>query len=315
MLNLEAKTKPQELILAYLEQNANEMLIEKINNGAQIDKDGNKLINKKTLDGFMTYANCEAKKLAEKGTNSACVEDTVVYGWAMHYFEEDSIEGTLYNLDGTPYKKPIPKSTYKPPIKQVVETPKPTRAQMSMFDTYIAEDKVKEVVKEKPTLDEILDYNIDENHDDDEDEETSEEMKIALEPKVAPFYQRYLDLQKEYPTAVILMRLGDFYEVFGNNAIILANELNMTLTSREVGLPERIPMIGLPYHAADTYFLKINHDMLVWENKGDVTFFSISEKEDEPEKHWIDNDGLIHEITKSIPEWLSRIFNNKIIAR
>lgn len=58
----------------------------------------------------MKYASSEARKLASKGANSACVEDKVVYGWAIHYFEEDSIEGTLFNADGTEYK-PAPKTT------------------------------------------------------------------------------------------------------------------------------------------------------------------------------------------------------------
>ena len=109
-LNLEAKTKEQELVKAYLEENASETLAEKINIGTPFEKDGKTFINKKTLDGFMKYASDEARKLASKGANSACVEDKVVYGWAVHYFEEDSIEGTLLNDDGTEYK-PAPKST------------------------------------------------------------------------------------------------------------------------------------------------------------------------------------------------------------
>lgn len=330
-LNLEAKTKPQELILAYLEKNATETLVEKINNGVSIEKDGKALINKKTLDGFMKYAETEARKLAEKGANSACVEDTIVYGWAMHYFEEDSVEGTLYNLDGTEYKQPN-KGTQKTVKPKTVTTAKKekTTAQYSLFDMITAEEE-KPKEPEKPTLDEILDYNIDDNHDDDEDEETSEEMQQALKhieaekqaKEVKPFYQQYLDLQKEYPSSVVLMRLGDFYEVFGGNAIQLADELNMTLASRDVGLPERIPMIGFPFHAADVYFLKIhaNHDMLVCEKNDDTTFLPAKEKKDEPEKHWIDDttyvddDGLIHEVTKPIPEWILKAFSNKVIAR
>ena len=104
-LNLETKTKEQELVKAYLENNANEVLAEKINSGVRIEKDGKMLINKKTLDGFMKYASDEARKLASKGANSACVEDKVVYGWAIHYFEEDSIVETFYNEDGTEYKR------------------------------------------------------------------------------------------------------------------------------------------------------------------------------------------------------------------
>lgn len=107
-LNLTAKGRDQELILAYLTENASEVLADKINNGTPFEKDGKQLINRKDLNGFMTFACAEARKLAEKGANSACVEDSVVYGWAMHYFEEDSIQGKLYNQDGTEYKPPAP---------------------------------------------------------------------------------------------------------------------------------------------------------------------------------------------------------------
>lgn len=147
-LNLETKTKEQELVKAYLEENASEVLAEKINNGVRIEKDGKMLINKKTLDGFMKYASDEARKLASKGVNSACVEDKVVYGWAVHYFEEDSIEGTLYNEDGSEYK-PTPKVTDKPVVKPI--KPKNSSAQISMFDF---EEKEEEPIKEEEDKDE-----------------------------------------------------------------------------------------------------------------------------------------------------------------
>ena len=72
-LNLEAKTKEQQRIKAYLEENASDTLTGKINNGVRIEKDGKILLNRKTLDGFMSYANDEAKKLAEKGAKAACI--------------------------------------------------------------------------------------------------------------------------------------------------------------------------------------------------------------------------------------------------
>ena len=130
-LNLETKTKEQELVKAYLEENASETLAEKINNGTPFEKDGKTLINKKTLDGFMKYASSEARKLASKGVNSACVEDKVVYSWAIHYFEEDSIEGILFNEDGTEYK-----TTPKTPPAQIrkVEPKKPEQRQATLFD-------------------------------------------------------------------------------------------------------------------------------------------------------------------------------------
>ena len=95
-LNLEAKSKEQQRIKAYLEENASDILAEKINNGVRIEKDGKILLNRKTMDGFMSFATEEARKQAEKGARYAMVEDAVVFGWAVHYFEEDSIEGTLF---------------------------------------------------------------------------------------------------------------------------------------------------------------------------------------------------------------------------
>ncbi len=132
-LNLEAKTKAQQLVKEYLENNASSALAEKINNGTIVEKDGKRLTNKKTLDGFMKYATEEARKLAEKGANSACVEDDVVFGWAIHYFEEDEIIGTLYNADGTEYKKQSGVAAKATTAKTV--PPKPAeKPQISMFD-------------------------------------------------------------------------------------------------------------------------------------------------------------------------------------
>ena len=113
------------MIKKYLTENASDSLADKINNGVRIEKDGKTLISKKTLEGFMKYANEEARKLSAKGATSACIEDTVVCGWAIHYFEEDSIEGTLCNEDGTVYKpqKPIKaKQTVSPSIPNKTTT-------------------------------------------------------------------------------------------------------------------------------------------------------------------------------------------------
>ena len=140
MLNLTAVGAEQGLIKKYLTENASDSLADKINNGIRIEKDGKTLISKKTLDGFMKYANEEARKLAAKGATSACVEDKVVYGWAMHYFEEDSIEGTIYNEDGTEYKPPKPVkakqtvSTTSISNKTTTIPPKEPAGQLSLFD-------------------------------------------------------------------------------------------------------------------------------------------------------------------------------------
>ena len=138
-LNLEATSREQEIVKAYLEDNASETLAEKINNGTPVEKDGKQLINRKTLDGFMRYACDEARKLAAKGASSACVEDKVVFGWAIHYFEEDGIEGTLHNADGTEYK-PVRTPTSKPTTTvKAVAKPQPA-PQMMLFDFMEKED-------------------------------------------------------------------------------------------------------------------------------------------------------------------------------
>ena len=151
-LNLQAVTKEEQKVKAYLEANASEVLAEKINSGVRIQKDGKTLLNKKTLAGFMKYACGEAKKQAEKGAQSVCIDDDTVYGWAVHYFEEDSIEGTLCNEDGTEYKAPIPKVTAKAPTVKPHPKPQP-KPQISMFDLLDAkpEDPAAEESDDEPT--------------------------------------------------------------------------------------------------------------------------------------------------------------------
>lgn len=264
-LNLEATTKEQQKVKAYLEANASDILAEKINNGVRIQKDGKTLLNKKTLAGFMKFACDEAKKQAEKGTQSACIDDDVVYGWAVHYFEEDSIEGTLYNEDGTEYKKQSDVAAKARTVKYTPPKPQP-KPQLSMFDM----------------LENTNNSGISAVQSDDEDEPTEEEIREAVEqiaaeekaerpkPTVSPVYQKYLDVQSKYPQAIIAMRLGDFYEVFGKNAEMLANVLPLTLTGRDCGLESRVPMVGFPYHASDAYFKKIlgnGHGIVLIENE------------------------------------------------
>ena len=143
-LNLETETKEQEIIKDYLENNVSEVLADKINNGVKIIKDNKTLLNKKSLSDFMQYACEEARKLAEKGLNYACIEDKVLFGWAIHYFEEDSLEGTLYNDDGTEYKK-IVKTEYKPPVAKVEVKKKPENKQANFLDMFNNQNKQEEI--------------------------------------------------------------------------------------------------------------------------------------------------------------------------
>ena len=69
--------------------------------------------------------------------------------------------------------------------------------------------------------------------------------------------QHYVATKKEYPDCILFYRLGDFYEMFFEDAKTVSRELELTLTGKDCGLPERAPMCGVPYHAADVYISKL----------------------------------------------------------
>ena len=283
-LNLKAESPELQAIKEFLQENANEFFAEKINNGVYIQKDGKRLLNKKDLTSFMKYAYEEARKLSAKGATSACVKDEIVFGWAMHYFEEADIIGTLYNEDGSEYKPASKKNTasvQRTPAPVVQEKPEPPKPrQFNLFDMMAQTEQPK---AEEPAQEELDDDNdvIDEPSEDEiievsvaEDTQESCTMKVnkatgevlskqPIEQKsvplqASPLYQKYMRFQNQYPHAVIAYRLGDFFEVFGEFAVKLANNFNLTLTGRDCGLKERVPMVGFPYHAAGVYFHKIS---------------------------------------------------------
>ena len=86
-------------------------------------------------------------------------------------------------------------------------------------------------------------------------------MSIKLEDqdlsKLSPMMQHYLQTKKEYPGCILFYRLGDFYEMFFEDAEIVSRELELTLTGKSCGLPERAPMCGVPYHALDSYLTRL----------------------------------------------------------
>lgn len=69
--------------------------------------------------------------------------------------------------------------------------------------------------------------------------------------------QHYLQTKEAYPDCILFYRLGDFYEMFFEDAEVTARELELTLTGKQCGLPERAPMCGVPYHAVDTYLARL----------------------------------------------------------
>ena len=74
---------------------------------------------------------------------------------------------------------------------------------------------------------------------------------------VTPMMQQYLDIKEQYPGTILFFRLGDFYEMFFDDAKLVSRELELTLTGKDCGLSERAPMCGIPYHAVDTYLQKL----------------------------------------------------------
>lgn len=75
--------------------------------------------------------------------------------------------------------------------------------------------------------------------------------------KLAPMMQHYVSLKENNPDTIILYRLGDFYEMFFEDAELVSHELELTLTGRNAGLEERVPMCGVPHHAVDIYIDKL----------------------------------------------------------
>lgn len=74
---------------------------------------------------------------------------------------------------------------------------------------------------------------------------------------LSPMMAHYLETKKEYPGCLLFYRLGDFYEMFFEDAITVSRELEITLTGKECGLEERAPMCGVPYHAIETYLNRL----------------------------------------------------------
>ena len=80
---------------------------------------------------------------------------------------------------------------------------------------------------------------------------------MAKKGELSPMMQQYFQVKKEYPGVILFFRLGDFYEMFFDDAKTAAKELDLVLTGRDCGLEERAPMCGVPFHSADSYIAKL----------------------------------------------------------
>ena len=334
-LNLQSDDFYMSKVIEFLEENASETLADKINNGVFIEKDGKRLLNKKDIDGFDEYTYTLAEKLVaeKKGKQRVRVTNTEVYEWALEYFDDDTIEGTLYNEDGTKYKppKPVtpppkPAATYTPPKPQ----PKPQMSLFELMENNAGEEKPSENAQDVPQKGVQSD-----NPDSDEepcdgsetDEEPTEEEQPepvmpekakAVQMQGSPFYQRYMQVQNKYPDHIVLFSRGDFYEALGKGAELLSQNLALTLTGRDCGLSERVPMVGVPHHAVDNYIgkaLECGLKIVLVDSTDNVKEYpqqpAVAKAEEPPVrddtqaengKHWIDDttyvddDGLVHTV-------------------
>ena len=78
-----------------------------------------------------------------------------------------------------------------------------------------------------------------------------------MTPEYTPMVQQYLEVKRQHENELLFFRLGDFYELFFEDALTASKELNITLTGRAGGLEDKIPMCGVPYHAVDGYIAKL----------------------------------------------------------
>ncbi len=80
---------------------------------------------------------------------------------------------------------------------------------------------------------------------------------LKMKEALTPIRQQYLRIKRRYPQAIVFFRLGDFYETFDKDAELASRELDIILTSREMGKGHRVPMAGIPYHALDNYLARL----------------------------------------------------------
>ena len=330
-LNLQTQSKEQEILLAYLEQNASAALAEKINNGIPASKNGTQLVMKKDLTGFMKYATEEARKAAPKGATSACVEDKTVFSWLMHYFEEDSIEGRYFHPDGTPYTPPKKETKKSAPAKPKENSkPQPKQeAELTLFDMLTsATEQEKPIVESKPEPAESTFIDPFEGSEDlppmafsseldpteDEIQATMEEysqmetpvidLEEPPEPPLLAHYEKMLEVQQEYPQAAILMIVDKDMEVYGEPATVLSQVLMLKLDHRDFGRYGCLPRIRFPYTDFEQYFDQMNERyelaLITTLDCCAVHYPKEAAKVWVTETAYADEDGVVHETDPAI---------------
>ena len=95
---------------------------------------------------------------------------------------------------------------------------------------------------------------------------------MSITEDISPIRRQYLDIKRQYPDAILFFRLGDFYETFDQDAETTSRELDIVLTSRNVAKDSRVPMAGIPHHAAESYLARLierGYHVAICEQVGD----------------------------------------------
>ena len=184
-------------------------------------------------------------------------------------------------------------------------------------DIYVLTDVIKEEIEEAYSLSkeevEVI-HDIDEETLSDEPvvkeepiKETPKPIKENVKTLGSRIYQKYLDAQEQYPDSIVVERVGDFYEVFGESAKVVAEKLDLTLTGRDVGLSERVLMVGFPFHVSEQYIdsIREEHSVVVIEDNELIWKPSIKELFDGEVKSDEDLEDEQDENEKAA-EWQSR---------
>lgn len=184
----------------------------------------------------------------------------------------EGVAYSLYSTTGFPKERGITLKGYPYGLNENADLFREVQKATEVLQQDI-NDAIYNKQNEVPVIDDI-----DEEYVSDEpvipkaDEQPAEQEEKS---NVSPFYAKYSELQKSNPDSIVVYRLGDFYEVMGEKAEQAANILDLTLTGRNVGLDERIPMCGFPYHVADRYFGKLTESVSVVVVEPDAEPFKI----------------------------------------
>lgn len=263
---------------------------------------------KKILDGLDLLNGTEIAE-SNRGDYRIMLSGVVTYlGQNDFLTENDEIrnrliaEGvaySLYSTTGFPKERGITLKGYPYGLQDNADLFREVQKAVEVLQQDI-NDAIYNKQNEVPVIDDI-----DEEYVSDEPVIPKADEKPAIEEEkasVSPFYAKYSELQKANPDSIVVYRLSDFYEVMGEKAEQAATVLDLTLTGRDVGLPERVPMCGFPYHVADRYLGKLTESVSVVVFEPDAEPFKILSR-DEARKT-----SELEELSPEESEELDRIF-------